>query len=130
MTSVGSINFHCIIPDDEVGTAMAFYRALFTAWSFRPQPPNQFWEITGADGVTPQTAFLAIMAGPGTPTSPVQYYTVDDIDGYLDRATSLGATIVVPKTPVPGVGFFAELRDPLGQPCGLWENGDPAPDEQ
>lgn len=122
MNPVGSINFHCIIPDDASHTAQTFYAGLFPQWHFRSQPPNDFYEITGPDGVTPQTAFLAIMTGPGTPRTPLQYYTVPSIDDSLSRAVALGGTVVVPKTPVPGVGFFAELRDPLGNPFGLWEN--------
>jgi uncharacterized protein len=121
MTKVGSINFHCIIPCDAAGIAKQFYSDLFPSWQFRSQPPNEFWEITGPDGVTPQTAFLAIMTGPGTPTSPTQYYTVDDIDVYLKRAVRLGARVVTPKTPVPGVGWFAALVDVIGSPFGLWE---------
>jgi predicted enzyme related to lactoylglutathione lyase len=122
MAELGSINFHCIIPDDESQSGKAFYAALFPNWRFRFQPPNQFWEITGADGVTPQTAFLAIMTGPGTPKVPLQYYTVDCIDQSLSRAIDLGAEVVVGKTPVPGVGYFAELTDPVGNPFGLWES--------
>lgn len=121
MKDVGSINFHCIIPDDGKQTGKTFYAALFPDWNFHYQPPNDFWEITGQDGKKPQTAYLAIMAGPGTPKSPLQYYTVDSIDLYLSRAVALGARIVVGKTPVPGVGYFAELTDPLGYSFGLWE---------
>jgi len=122
MAQLGSINFHCVIPDNAGHAAMAFYAALFPNWRFRAQPPNAFWEITGPDGLTPQTAYLAIMTGPGTPQMPLQYYTVDAIDPLLPRAVELGATIVVGKTPVPGVGFFAQLADPIGNPFGLWEN--------
>ena len=122
MTMLGSLNFHCIIPDDAKQTGKTFYAALFTQWRFRYQAPNTFWEISGADGLTPQTAYLAIMSGPGTPSSPVQYYTVQGIDDYVQRALGLGATLVTPKTPVPGVGYFAELRDPLNFAFGLWEN--------
>jgi len=123
MTEVGSINFHCIIPADEAGKAKQFYADLFPTWQFRAQPPNEFWEITGPDGVTPQTAFLAIMTGAGTPTIPTQYYTVDDLDASLATAVRLGAAVVTPKTPVPGVGWFAALTDVIGNPFGLWQDG-------
>lgn len=118
----GTLNFHCIIPDDAEQTGKTFYAELFPEWHFRHQPPNVFWEITGADGCTPQTAYLAIMSGPGTPATPVQYYTVTGIDAYLARAQALGARVVMGKTPVPGVGYFAELRDPLSNAFGLWQD--------
>ena len=122
MAEVGSRKCHGMSADHGSQRGKTFYAALFPSWRFRYQPPNEFWEITGPDGRTPQTAFLAIMTGPGTPKTPLQYYTVNSIDQYLSRAVELGAKVIVGKTPVPGVGYFAELADPIGNPFGLWED--------
>ncbi len=90
MADIGSLSLHCIIPDDNCQTGKSFYAALFPNWRFRAQPPNEFWEITGPDGRTPHTAFLAIMIGTGTPKTPLLYYTVDSGDQYLSGAVELG----------------------------------------
>lgn len=47
------------------------------------------------------------------------YVEVDDLDATLARAGDLGATTVVPPTPIPGVGAFALFRDPEGNVVGI-----------
>lgn len=44
---------------------------------------------------------------------------VDDLQAYLDRATSLGGEVVTPVTEIPGMVTFAELRDPAGNVIGI-----------
>ena len=117
---------HSIIPCDDAERAKDFYSALFPHWRFKSLPPNQFWEITDADGSYPHTIFLAMMMGQGTPSSPTSYYAVADIDSALLRAVELGATVIVPKTPVPGKGYYAELLDVLQNNFGLWEDDPPS----
>ncbi len=49
------------------------------------------------------------------------YFTVTDIDDTLNRATSHGGTVIVPKTPIPGVGHFAMFADPEGIVVGVMQ---------
>jgi predicted enzyme related to lactoylglutathione lyase len=51
----------------------------------------------------------------------MNYVDVPNIDEAIERATTLGATIALPKTEVPDVGAFAAIIDPQGNICGLWE---------
>jgi uncharacterized protein len=47
------------------------------------------------------------------------------LDASLDRATKLGATVLVPRTEIPGgFGFFACLRDSEGNQVGLHSRQD------
>ncbi|MFQ5608358.1 MAG: VOC family protein [Candidatus Zixiibacteriota bacterium] len=48
------------------------------------------------------------------------YVQVDDIDAYLAKAEELGGKKMVPKTEIPGMGWFAWLTDPEGNIVGLW----------
>ena len=43
------------------------------------------------------------------------------MEEYAAKAAALGATLVMPKQAVPGMGFFAVLLDPEGNPVALWE---------
>ncbi|MGJ8691017.1 MAG: hypothetical protein ACSHW0_00900 [Thalassotalea sp.] len=117
-----TIVVHCILPCDQNDKAKVFYSKLFPNWRFKSQPPNEFWEITNEDGAYPHKVYLAMMKGPGTPSQPTNYYTVPQIDEYVDKAVSLGAKLVVAKTPVPGKGHYAELRDINNQPFGFWQD--------
>lgn len=50
----------------------------------------------------------------GVPSHFVAYVHVDDINAALERAQRLGGKVAVPPTPIPDVGTFAVLIDPLG----------------
>jgi predicted enzyme related to lactoylglutathione lyase len=51
----------------------------------------------------------------------LNYVNVDSVETSLHRAQQLGATAVRGKTAVPGMGWFAVLSDPQGNPFGLWQ---------
>jgi len=57
----------------------------------------------------------------GIPASHLTFYVqVEDLQGTLDKAASLGGETVVPPTPIPGVGKMALLKDPEGNVVGLF----------
>ena len=51
---------------------------------------------------------------PEMPTMWMPYVAVDDCDAQADKAKSLGATVTVPPTDIPGIGRFAMFVDPQG----------------
>lgn len=51
--------------------------------------------------------------------SPSVYVDVDSIERYLEKAKELGAEIAVPKTPIPGVGWYAHIKDLDGNIYGI-----------
>jgi len=51
----------------------------------------------------------------------MNYVDVASIDAAIEKATKLGATVALPRMPVPGVGAVAAIVDPQGNICGLWE---------
>jgi hypothetical protein len=53
----------------------------------------------------------------GTTTA---YIGTDDIDATLAKAVSLGAQILVPKTEIPGMGWFGIFKDLTGNHVGLF----------
>src|SRR5687768_11821193 len=50
----------------------------------------------------------------GIPSHFVAYFHVDNLNETLERAQRLGGRVAVPPTPIPEVGTFAVLVDPLG----------------
>ena len=52
---------------------------------------------------------------------PVNFVEVENVDEYLSKAQGLGAKVTVPRSPVPGMGWFAQLTDPDGNPFGIWQ---------
>ena len=53
---------------------------------------------------------------------PANYVNVESVEEYAGKAKELGATLVMDKMPVPGMGWFAMLIDPEGNTFGLWQN--------
>ncbi len=47
------------------------------------------------------------------------YVQVEDVQAHLDKAASMGGTILVPLTEVPGMVTFAQFKDPEGNVVGL-----------
>jgi len=47
------------------------------------------------------------------------YVQVEDIQGHLDKAVGLGATVLVPVTEIPGMVTFAQFKDLEGNMVGL-----------
>jgi len=49
------------------------------------------------------------------------YFQVRDAEGVLAKAIQHGGTVLVPKTAIPNVGFFAMFSDPEGLPIGIMQ---------
>ena len=75
---------------------------------------------------TGQDASGGIFQQPDSAPSPCTniYFKVADIDATLETACSSGARILVTKTEIPGIGFFAMFTDPDGIPIGIMQPND------
>ena len=112
---------HLEIPADQAEPLVSFYGELF-AWKFQKlDGPMDYYIAAHDEG----DAGPAIMARQHPQQTPIFYVAVDSIDAALDKAGKLGATVLVPKSPVPAMGWFAVLMDPQKNQFGLWQN-DPA----
>jgi uncharacterized protein len=52
----------------------------------------------------------------------INFIVVDSIDDYSSKVQQLGGNIVVPKTPVSGMGFFAVCLDTENNSFAIWES--------
>ncbi len=100
-----------------------FYTQLFD-WRIEPQEQMQYTLVytgradsVGIDG--------GIMEATDMPAYMTVYVHVESVDESLEKAKGLGATTVVPPTPIPGVGRFALFTDPVGTLMGVIEDEKP-----
>lgn len=110
---------HFEIPANEPGTLVGFYSDLF-GWKFTkaPIPGPEYWLCDTGEGAGINGAVMQRQH----PQQPwMNYVDVASIDDAIAKATSLGAKVALPRTPVPGVGAYAAIIDPQGNICGLWE---------
>ncbi len=126
---MGHTVVHFEIPADDPERAARFYRELFG------------WEINKIAGAASGQDYWMVKTLPadakGHPTGPgvngglmrrmapglttVNYIGVGSVDEHVRLAERLGAKVIVPKTPVPGMGWFAQLKDTEGNIFALWQ---------
>jgi predicted enzyme related to lactoylglutathione lyase len=100
--------------------AIQFYSNTF-GWKFEKMPGAQdYWFITtgesgklGIDG-----GFMKSRDGA---TRTINSIEVPSIDEYLNKIVENGGKVVVPKTSVPGMGYFAYCTDNQGLLFGVSE---------
>ena len=112
---------HFEIPAEDVSRASKFYADVF-GWTFHKwDGPMEYHMIsTGPDG---QPGINGGMMPRRDPQQPV-VNTVDvaDLDESIEKVTSAGGQIVVPKMPIPGVGWLAYFKDTEGHIFGIMQN--------
>jgi predicted enzyme related to lactoylglutathione lyase len=114
----GELN-HVDIPADDVERAKRFYSGVF-GWSFQEMPgfPDYFLYRSGPGEIGGGLGKRGVTA----PQGLRPYAIVDDIDASTAKATELGGRVTVPKTEVPGQGWYAAVQDTEGSEFGLWQN--------
>ena len=110
---------HLDIPSDDLARARSFYEDIF-GWSF--QAVGDFPDFEMAQpGPGSLSAALGIR-GKTAPDDPRIYMNVDSIDDTLAKVTASGGSVVLGKTEVSGMGWYAAINDSEGNEIGIWEN--------
>ena len=120
------IHFEIHVDDPE--RAIQFYSSLLD-WTFTHWGNSGGWDYwlikTGEEGTRGIDGGMMRRMGPINGDSVIAYVcTVDvpDLDGYLERALAGGATVAMPRMPVPGVGWLAYIKDTEGNIFGMMQN--------
>lgn len=92
-----------------------FYSELF-GWEVQQMPEMNYATFTGGEGVGGGFNPVSEQYPAGTITFYVQ---TNDVTGDLLRAQTLGGKILVPRSEIPGVGWFGFFADPSGNMIGL-----------
>ncbi len=111
---------HFEIPADDVGRARAFYSELF-GWEFSAMSGfEDYWTFETGD--PEQDAGGGLMARQAPDQGIVQYFQVESVADYVTKVEELGGKVIYPKSPVPGMGWFAQFLDPEGNCFAVWES--------
>ena len=101
-----------------------FYSELF-GWEIdrSPMPEEAGGEylqgLTGGDAGVAYPQADGQMANPG---DVLVYVQSDDIAATLAKVESLGGTVVVPESEIPGTGWFGIFVDPAGNRLALFKS--------
>lgn len=101
--------------------ALAFYESVLGYTHTTMPGSNPPYHMLSAGGE--MRAGLMKTPMPDIPSAWIPYVMSDGLDASVARATSAGASTIVPPTLIPNMGRFAVLADPLGAVLGVFENG-------
>jgi uncharacterized protein len=126
---------HFEIPSDDIERSKAFYKELF-GWSIENWPGTETGG--GAEGMdyllittTDSNGNKSLSGGMMKRQNPQQqgmanYIDVGSVEEYSTKIEKLGGKVVMQKTPVPGMGYFAVCLDTEGNRFGIWETDNTA----
>ena len=115
---------HFEIPADDVERAKKFYSQLF-GWEFSAVPGfDDYWGCNTGDPA--QDAGGAVMARQAEGQGIVNYLQVESVEDYVTKVQELGGQVLYPKSPVPGMGWFAQFLDTEGNCFAVWESDESA----
>jgi len=107
---------HFEIPANQPEKLKAFYERIFD-WTIEKMPGDtmDYWIIKAegvGGGIRPKSS---------PEMTPLNYILVENIERHCRTIKRAGGTVLITRTPVPGMGFFALALDPEGNPFGIWE---------
>ena len=109
---------HVEIPADDVKRAQGFYKELF-GWQFSNPPGyDDYWAVDAGENAGPGIAMMA-RQNPGH--GPTNYIGVESVADSVAKIEHLAAQLLMPKSPVPGMGWFSHCQDTEGNVFALWQ---------
>jgi len=112
---------HFEIPSNNLEKTKEFYSKLFN-WEFNfiEEMGYMMFSIPASEKPTPMGGGLVKYEDGNNRI--VNYITVENIDSDGEKIVELGGEIIVPKTPVPGMGWFIHFSDLDGNVMAIWQN--------
>jgi len=112
---------HFIVPVDDIERAKKFYIGLF-GWKIEKMPgPVEYYAIGTTNEKGEKSLGGGLVKRKKEEETIVNYIDVLSIDEYIVKVKNLGGKIIMPKTPVPGVGYTAVCIDTENNKFGLWQ---------
>jgi len=124
---------HFEIPSDNIERSKKFYNELFgwniEKWSGSEKMPDgmEYWMITTTD----DKGNKSLTGGMMNRQNPQQqgitnYINVKSVQEHSSMVEQLGGKVIMQKTPVPGMGYFAVCTDTENNTFAIWEADDSA----
>jgi predicted enzyme related to lactoylglutathione lyase len=118
---------HFEISADDIQKLRSFYSRLF-GWKIEKTPGSvDYWSIetvpVDKKGVPIRLGVNGGMMKRQNPQhKSVNYILVESVNEYFKKIETLGGKVVVPKTEVPGIGWWALALDPEGNQFAILES--------
>jgi uncharacterized protein len=111
---------HFEIHSSDVERSQAFFEKAF-GWKFTKwNGPAEYWLVDTGDASKPGINGGFMRSRDDQPRT-VNTVQVDSVDETAKKVAASGGTVVVPKMPIPGVGWLAYATDPTGNLIGFMQ---------
>lgn len=109
---------HFDIPSDNPERTQKFYQDVFE-WKFdKWDGPMEYWMIRTGDDSQPGINGGMVRRMPGQ-IGMTNTIDVSSLDEYTAKIQSNGGQVLIPRMPIPGVGYFATCMDTEGNIFGM-----------
>ena len=118
---------HVEIPAGDLTAASQFYADVFD-WQIDTSAPSypQFQAEGGPGGGFVTLGPAGETAMTYKPGELIVYLDTADIDATLATVEAHGGKTILPRTEIPGIGYWAVFEDPTGNRLGLYSVGEHA----
>jgi len=118
---------HFEIPADDIERSKKFYTDLF-GWKIEKLPSGnsssnmeEYWMITTTDDKGNKALGGGMMKRKMPQQPNINYIDVKSVDEYSSKVETIGGKVVVSKSAVPGMGYFAVCLDTENNAFAIWE---------
>lgn len=116
---------HFEINTDDPLRAKSFYEKVFNWKIEKSEMPMDYWMITAGSEDEPGIDG-GLQKREDTTDIVTNYIGVSSIDEFSKKIEACGGTIITPKSPIPGTGYFALFKDTEGNKLGIFESDESA----
>lgn len=115
---------HFEIPCNNPESTIEFFQNVF-GWKFEQFGKEQYWMAISGDEKSP--GINGAIMKKRDPAQPiVNTIGVENLDEAIKQIENNGGKTVVPRMPVPSVGWLAYFTDPDGNIHGIWQEDNTA----
>ncbi len=109
---------HFEIPADDPQRAISFYEKVF-GWKIEKYPAMDYWLCnTGPESEPGIHGAITMRSSIAATANTI---SVQSVDEFSQKIAEAGGKVLMPKTPIPGVGYFAYCNDSEGNLIGIMQ---------
>jgi uncharacterized protein len=117
------------IPADDISRAKEFYKKVFgwemQKWNNSENSEQEYWMFQTQDDKGNSGLGGGIMKRQSPQHTVTNFITVSSIEEYSSKIEQSCGKIIMPKTEIPNMGFFAVCLDTENNMFGIYENNNP-----
>ena len=113
------------IPADDISRAQDFYKKVFgwemQKWNNSENSEQEYWMFQTKDDEGNPGIGGGLMKRQSPQHTVTNFITVSSIEEYSLKIEQSGGKVIMPKTEIPNMGFFAVFLDTENNMCGIFE---------